>query len=354
MREYREYAGNAHIHSIYSDGNASHADIAKAAAKAGLNFIIMTDHNVRPEGLEEYYGRVVVLVGEEVHNVRRQPQTSHLLIYGAEQEISPYSFGSSETLIQTVRSRGGFCYIAHPVERSSPLGPDFAAIPWADWPVPAGVTGLEIWNYMSEFKGLLWSKPVALAYCLQPGWGITRPYHTTLRLWDELLSKGQHVAAIGGADAHGGVYQWGPIKRTVFSYEHLFRCVNTHVLTQGPLTGELATDKELIYEALRSGRTWVGYDLPHPTQGFRFTARSGTDQAATGETLKRLGAITIEITLPDRGEIHLIRDGKCTLRANSARIEHITVDPGIYRVEVYRRFLGRKVGWIYSSPIYIY
>jgi len=54
MENYREYAGNLHIHSVYSDGSGRHAEIAEAAAAAGLNFVIVTDHNVRVEGLEGY------------------------------------------------------------------------------------------------------------------------------------------------------------------------------------------------------------------------------------------------------------------------------------------------------------
>jgi len=352
MEIYREYIGNLHIHSVYSDGTATHEKIACAAEAAGVNFVIVTDHNVRPEGLEQYFGRTLLLVGEEVHNVRRMPQANHLLVYGVEQEMAPYTFGSSETLIQTILEREGLCYIAHPIEKRSPISPELAAIPWADWPIQ-GISGLEIWNYMSEFKGLLWSKPVALIYGLQPAWGIRGPYRSTLRLWDELLSKGQHLAALGGADAHGITYQWGPIHRTLFPYEYLFRCVNTHILTQGPLTGDLDHDKALIYEALRTGRTWVAYDLPHTTRGFRFIAHSGADQANVGEQLRRLGAITIEVDLPARGEIHLLQDGKRIRRVRGTQLYHISVEPGIYRVEVYRRFKGRKVGWIFSSPIYI-
>ena len=170
MENYREYVGNLHAHTVYSDGNARHAQIAAAAEAAGLNFIIITDHNVWVEGLEGYYGRVLLLTGEEVHNVRRQPQANHLLAYGAERELAPYAFGSPQTLIAQVRECGGFCFIAHPVEKSSPVGSDTAAIPWSDWPVE-GITGLEIWNYMSEFKGLLWSYLPALVYAFLPEGG---------------------------------------------------------------------------------------------------------------------------------------------------------------------------------------
>jgi len=351
METYREYVGNPHVHSRYSDGTATYNRIATAAAAAKLNFVIVTDHNVRPRGLEGYYGQTLMLSGEELHNVQNRPQRNHLLVYGAEQEMAPYTFGSTRGLIQAGRQREAACYIAHPIERRSPISPDLIAIPWSDWP-PEGVHGMEIWNYMSEFKGLLWNKLVAFIYALQPAWGIRGPYRATLRLWDELLHQGHRIAAIGGADAHGGEYSMGPIRRTVFPYEHLFRCVNTHLLTREPLTGDIAEDKALIYEALRAGRTWVGYDLPHSTRGFRCLVQSGSAGAVPGEEIRRLGAINITIKLPAPGEIHLRRDGEVIRKVTGQGLKYTSAEAGIYRVEVYRRYRGRKVGWIFTSPIY--
>lgn len=352
METYREYAGNPHVHSIYSDGAATHQEIAAAAANAGLNFVIVTDHNVRAEGLEAYYGRTLLLVGEEVHNVYRRPPVSHLLVYGVEREMAPYSFGNPQTLIGTVAARGGFSYIAHPVDKRSPLKPDWRAMPWVDWPVK-DIAGLEVWDFMSEFKGLLWSRFAAAIYARQPAWGIRGPQRATLRLWDELLSKGERLAALGSANAHGASQKWRIFGDAGPSYEYLFRCVNTHILTREALSGEVARDKALVYEALRAGRTWVGYDLPYPTHGFRFVARSGATRATVGEELRRLAASNIEIDLPAPGEIHLLRDGKRILQATGTQLRYTSAEPGVHRVEVYRRFQGRKVGWIFSSPIYI-
>ena len=352
METYREYVGNPHVHSIYSDGAATHREIAEAAAAAGLNFAIVTDHNIRADGLEGYYGRTLLLVGEEVHNVYRRPPVNHLLVYGTDQEIVPYAFGDTRTLIRTINERGGFCYIAHPIDKSSPLNPDWRAMPWVDWPVK-GVTGIELWDYLSEFKSLLWTRSIAAVYARRPEWGIRGPYRATLRLWDELLSKGQRLAALGSANAHGPSAKWHLPGRDGLPYADVFRCVNTHILTNSALSGDLVEDKALIHGALRAGRTWVGYDLPHPTHGFRFVIRSGASQATVGEELRRLGALNIEIDLPARGEIHLLRDGKRILRVQGTQLRHTSAEPGIHRVEVYRRFQGHKVGWVFSSPIYV-
>ncbi len=346
-----EYTGNPHVHTSYSDGVALHAEVARAAAEAGLDFVIVTDHNVWVNGCEGYYEQVLLLVGEEIHDVRRQPQANHLLAYNAEDELAP-SASDPQRLIDEVNRRGGLCYLAHPYEYGSPLSPDLDAIPWVDWDV-TGYAGFEIWNYMSEFKALMRNKLAAVLYAYFPALGIMGPFRAVLRQWDQLLCQGKRIAAIGGADAHGNTYSLGPLRRVVFPYEHLFRCVNTHIITARPLSGHLEHDKPLVYDALRAGHTWVGYDLPAPTAGFRFHARSGTNHAMMGDELVRTGATIFEIQTPHSANIRLLLNGRMIVRASGKYLKHTTADPGVYRVEVYRRYrLGRR-GWIFSSPIYV-
>ncbi len=352
MEAYREYVGNIHNHTLYSSGTARHAEVAQAAEEAGLNFVITTDNNLWVQGVEGYYGSVLLLVGEEAHNVSRHPSANHLLIYNAGQELAPYAFGSTQMLLQKAHECKGICYIAHPTERNHSRGSAIHGSPWTDWPVE-GVTGIELWNYTSRFKDLLWGALPEVVYTHFPSLGMRGPSRTTLRLWDELLNKGQRLAALGNADAQPLHYRIGGQQQAHLPYTYLFRCVNTHVLTNGPLTGDIAQDKPLLYEALRAGRTWVGYDLPHSTRGFSFTARSGSARATVGEELKRLGAVTLEVKLPAKGKIRLLCNGRVIRQASSTELHYTSAETGVYRVEVTRRFRGLRVGWIFSSPIYI-
>ncbi|MGQ9522261.1 MAG: CehA/McbA family metallohydrolase [Anaerolineae bacterium] len=347
---YYEVVGNLHAHTVYSDGTTDHRGVARAAARAGLDFVVVTDHNIWVRGVEGYTDGVLLLVGEEVHSVRRYPQVNHLLIYGAEAELAPLA-ADPQSLIHAVAERGGICFLAHPYEKGSPISPDLEPIPWVDWEVD-GYAGLEIWNAMSEFKGLLWGRPAALFYAYFPELGIRGPFPTTLRRWDALLRAGRKVTAIGGADAHGHTYHLGPIRRAVFPYDTLFRWVNTHILVEQPLTGDLETDRRLIYDALRAGRTWVGYDRPGATRGFRFHVRSGPAVATMGEEIPRAGALLFEVEAPRPGIIRLIREGRVVARAYGRTLRFTTAEPGAYRVEVWRTFRGRTRGWIFSSPIY--
>jgi hypothetical protein len=347
-----EIVVNPHVHTPYSDGAWYHAQIAQAASAAGIDVVIATDHNVWVDGVEGFYDNVLLLVGEEIHDVKRRPQCNHLLVYGVDEELAPHP-GDSQDLVRQVGAKGGASFLAHPVERSSYIKPGMGAIPWDDWEIE-GYTGIELWNYMSEFKALSRTRLAAVFYAFFPDLGIRGPFPHTVRLWDQLLLNGRRVAIIGGSDAHGHSYSMGPIRRLVFPYEHLFRCVNTHLLIPGALTRDLAVDKAAINKALRSGHCFVGYDALGSTRGFRFQARSGSHRAIMGDELKREAALVFRVEVPGNGDIRLLCDGKVAARSHGQQIDLTTAVPGIYRVEVYRNYRSRRRAWIFSNPIYVY
>ena len=62
----------------------------------------------------------------------------------------------------------------------------------------------------------------------------------------------------------------------------------------------------------------------------------------------------MQIKLPQAAECLLIKDGE-VIRTSQKRISiiHRVEEPGVYRVEAYLDFLGKRRGWIFSNPIYI-
>jgi hypothetical protein len=346
---------NLHMHTRYSDGHGSHTDIAQAAMRAGLDAVIVTDHNVWVNGPEDVYQegrqRVLLLVGEEVHDQTRQPQKSHLLVIGAGREVATLAH-DPQLLVNEVRRSGGLSFIAHPKDPEAPAVGE-SDISWEDWQVQ-GFTGLELWNSMSEFKSRLKSKAHAIYYALNPERIASGPFSEVLSKWDELLASGRRVVAIGGSDAHQLPGRMGPIKRTLFPYEYHFRGINTHLFVASPLNGDVGEDRRMVLEALRIGRGFIGYDLPAPTRGFRFTAQGKDCSAWMGEELSAAGGVTLQVRLPRPVECQLIKDGK-VIKAWKKRETwvHITTEPGVYRVEAFIDYLGQRRGWIYSNPIYV-
>ena len=175
-----------------------------------------------------------------------------------------------------------------------------------------------------------------------------------LRRWDDLLSGGKKVVAVGGSDAHSHQMRLGPLRRTVFPYEFHFSAINTHVYVPRPLGADAASDTSMILDALRQGHCFIGYDLPASTRGFRFIARGMEESAQMGDDLSSKGGVTFQVHLPLRTECVLLKDGK-PMRTwhKHDQCTYITSDPGVYRVEVYIHYLGRRRGWIYSNPVYV-
>jgi len=351
----QELIVNLHMHTTYSDGSGKHADIARAGLKAGLDVAIVTDHNVLVNNLEGYFrenGRqLLLLIGEEIHDQTRDPQKNHVLAFGHKRELAIYAI-DPQNLIDQIRNNGGLAFLAHPYEYSLPLFNE-DEIGWVSWEVHR-FHGIELWNGLSELKAVIHSRLQAVFYAFFPEFIARGPEPETLRKWDELLAKGDQIIAIGGSDAHRLKIRMGPFRKTIFPYEFHFRTINTHLLTPQPLSGELIQDRQMILEALRQGHAFIGYDLPASAKGFRFTAQGKEQTAIQGDEIRLNGGVTLQIKLPDRCECHLLQDGNVIRRwVNREVCTHIAAKPGVYRVECYIHYLGKRRGWIFSNPIYI-
>jgi hypothetical protein len=224
--------------------------------------------------------------------------------------------------------------------------------PWINWEV-SGFTGIELWNAMTDAKWRMRTVARAIIGAYLPPLVLSAPLPETLAKWDELLASGQKVVAIGGSDAHGWSFSLGPLRRTVFPYEFLFRAVNTHLLLDEPLSNDIRQARSQIRRSLEMGHCFVGYDLIASSRGFTFTAASGKHQAAMGDTLPLQEKATLFISSPRQAALRLLHNGQVVAQTTGQRLEWQTTTPGVYRVEAYRRFWGRQRGWVFTNPIYI-
>jgi hypothetical protein len=346
---------NLHMHTRYSDGTGTHKDIAEAAIDAGVDAVIVTDHNVLVNGVEGYYrvgrSRVLLLVGQEVHDQDRIPQKNHLLVFNSNRDVAGLA-DDPQALINSVTEAGGLSFIAHPKDPEAPAFNE-TDISWEAWDVE-GYNGIELWNGLSELKTVVPTKLHGAFYAYFPQFIGHGPIPETIQRWDELMSTGKQVVALGGSDAHALDMHMGPIHRTIFPYIFHFRTVNTHVSIPEPLTGEVEPDKKMIYEAIAKGHCFVAYDLPAPTRGFVFRAKGLEHSAIMGDEIPAKGGVTLHIHLPSKADITLLKDGvPIGTASNKQTLTYNTSEPGVYRVEVHRSYLGKKRGWIYSNPIYI-
>jgi hypothetical protein len=351
-----ELVTNLHMHTIYSDGTGSHADIASAALKAGLDVVIVTDHNVLVRGINRYYQKgdhkVLLLAAEEVHDRTLNPQKSHLLVLGVDRELSAFA-PDTQNLINQVNNYNGTCFIAHPFETNMPIinDPD---ITWEKWNT-SGYTGIEIWNGLSEFKARAKnSMSRIILHAFVPALLAKGPDLKAVDKWDQLTKNGKKVVAIGSSDAHRLKVKKGIFQVTIYPYEYHFRSINTHILVPEGLSGDLIRDQRAVFQAFRSGHAFIGYDLPASTRGFRFSAQGKNGNVIMGDEIELNDGVTFQIKLPLPNRCVLIKDGEVfkTFEGRSIYTQIIN-QSGVYRVESHINFLGEERGWIFSNPIYV-
>ena len=346
-----------HIHTTYSDGNASHQELIEAAQLANLDGIITTDHNIWLDGLSGYYGegkqRVMLLIGEEVHDRSLDPPGNHMLVIGAKKEMSPFS-ANPQRLIDQIEKSGGLSFLAHPIEDPLEMFHE-SAFSWRNWQIE-NFTGIELWNQLSEFKSVSPNLLSAAVNALLPKRMSQGPLERTLKLWDDLtMTRKKTVVAIGGVDAHQLVKKFGLIKIVLYPYLHHFQSVRTHIVIQKPLAGDFLEDRRTILNALRDGHCFVAYDLPAPSDGFRFSLNNDDGQFMMGDQVSITGGMTFQIRLPQKALCHLYRNGKLIKEWPKRQIcTHNTKEPGVYRVEAFLPYKGKVRGWIFSNPIYVW
>ena len=348
--------GAYHVHSERSDGTGTIDEIAAAAARAGLQFVIVTDHGDgtrRPEP-PAYRSGVLCLDAVEIST-----ELGHYVALDLPQTPYPLA-GHPRAVVEDVHRFGGFGFAAHP-------GSPKAALRWSDWDAP--FDGLEWLNADSEWRDEFWGAigAVLLTYPWRPvetlGAMLDRP-DAVLSQWDR-LTQSRRVAAMAGADAHARLgyrqsvdpYQDRVIAR-VPSYEVSFRTFVNHVILDRQLTGDAATDAALISRGVREGRVFTSIDSLAALSAFEFKGLDGMVAVRPGEYLALRGApVALEaaVAAPPGTTLAVLRNGELLYetREPALRID-VGTEPGAYRVEARLPSQGREsIPWVLTNPIYV-
>ena len=333
-------SGVAHIHTTLSDGGSPIADIESAAAAAGLDFVIVTDHNSLAGKPLEGYGEtgVLTIVGTEISN-----HEGHLLAVGLPAPTYRFSGDGLDTL-RDLDDLGALAFAAHPDSRREDLR-------WTGWNLP-GTWGIEVLNGDSQWRAAGWTNLVgaALRYPLNSDYSLLRLMRrsTALSRWDDLLAR-RHATAITGADAHGTLR---PTALPLPSYEAVFRIAQNYVLLERALTGNALADTAAILAALGRGRAYIGVGALAPADRFFFLAERGDEHWTMGDSLEAGRAVRLRAggALPAGAGTTLYRNG-VALETADGPLETQVTEPGVYRVEV--QVPGWDIPWIVSNPIYV-
>jgi hypothetical protein len=349
--------GSFHIHTNRSDGSGSPDDVAAAAARAGLNFIVLTDHGDgtrKPDGPQYRHG-VLVIDGVELST-----QNGHYIAVGLSQ--APYPLrGDARDVVEDVRRLGGFGIVAHPDSSKSGLR-------WHGW--STDFDGMEWLNADTEWRDEEWQQLARglTRYPFRPAETLAalldRP-DATLARWDRLTQQ-RPVVALAGADAHARAgwrdddvdgYRRGWFLR-VPSYDASFRTFALRVLLDRPLSKNAQADAAQIVSSLRRGAVYSAIDAVGSPGVLDFSATANGRTIRQGEIFTETTAsltFSARVNAQGEGVIILRKDGRVLAQRPLPMLTHASAGEGTYRIEVH---LSNAPGdppipWIVSNPIYV-
>ena len=353
--------GVLHIHTNRSDGRGTPDEVAAAAARAGLKFIVFTDHGdgTRQPDPPTYRSGVLCLDGVEI-------STSGGHYIALDMPPSPYPLaGEPGDVAQDVRRLGGFGIAAHPDSPKSELR-------WADWDAP--IDGVEWVNPDTSWRVLRIggvSRFRIFAGVLQYQ---ARPAETLANLltdisepisrWNAIAAR-RNIVAISGVDAHANLAlrNTDPVEtRFAFplpSYEASFRMLSVHLTPALPLSGDAAADGAIVMRAIRAGHLYTAIDGVASAPSFEFSASNAGGTARQGDELRADGPVSLRVrsNAPPGFTTIIWRGSEILASAPSHERTELTAQadgaPAVYRAEVRSSDPEHPRNWLLSNGIYV-
>lgn len=252
-RGHAWYRGDGHLHTIYSDGQRTLSELVSDARRAGLDFIVSTEHNTSSAHMQWGYHAtddLLILNGEEVTTRTGHWPAWHL---PAGQWIDwRYRADNPDELrrfVDEVHGAGGLVVAAHP------FGPCIGC----SWEFGMERVDLvEVWNGQ---------------------W--TLDDEATVIAWDSLLRAGRWVPAVGNSDSHSHADRVGLPHNVVWS----------HGLSGDQLMAGFA-----------QGRNWIAESAEVRLD---FTATNGIRTVGIGQRLETDDPVTFEVRVEGAPDTHI-------------------------------------------------
>jgi hypothetical protein len=362
-------AGVIHVHTNRSDGRSSPDEIAEAAAKAGLKFLVFTDHGdaTRAPDPPTYRHGVLCIDAVEI-------STSGGHYLALDMPPAPYPLGGEpRDVVEDVARLGGFGAPAHPDSPKPELR-------WREWSAP--FPAMEIINPDTGWR----------ARALAPGWRPTlhlverlfsypfRPGETiasfvsaspeNLARW-EMLTRQRTVVALAGADAHAKLAirssEPGGNRFSIAlpTYEASFETLSVHVRPDAPLStspgapGNAAGDAAAILHGIRDGHLHIVVDGLASPPSFVFTAEGAGNTVGEGDSIEASGAsgsiaLHVKSNAPSTFTT-TVWQGNHILKMTTQPEFDVSVpdSPAVYRVDIRASDHPGEPVWLISNPIYV-
>jgi hypothetical protein len=329
-----ELRGAWHLHTTRSDGLGTLEEVLAAARAAGLQFLVVTDHNLVTPGDAGWHDGVLVIEAHEAST-----RWGHLVAAGAPRALLPAEREGHP--LRAIAELGGLAVLAHPHHASRP----FTA--WGEEPW----RGLEVVSNDTAFGEVRAGRSagrllVALATypfdAAQAVVALVPPPERELGALDAALrTTPAGPVRPDGRRAPGRVLLCSSDAHGYPSYRAAFGAFSMHV----PVTpsGDGAADGRAVLQALLDGRAACVFDAVAPAWAVSLTP------AGDGTLLLAAGGGPL-----DPAEARLVRDGAVVGAAEAAPgVARFRCPggcgPGTYRAEA--RLGGRP--WIFTNPVII-
>lgn len=284
QHEARWYRGDFHMHTGHSDGRCASQtgkDVPcpafltlEAAARRGLDFIAVTDHNATSHydslrEMQPYFDKLLIIPGREITTFQGHANVfgiTDFLDFRVDGKVVP----DMNSMLGSAQTMGALVSINHP---NAPSGEMCMGCGWQ----PAQAASMDLVSAIEAINGGAEEGPFA-------GTGF----------WEKQIQGGRRITAIGGSDNHHPDWPKDKIGSV-----------------GSPTTGVYASELSVpgILDGIRSGRVFV--DLTgSPDRLLELNAVAGQDKAMMGGTLRASLGTKVDL------EIHIAGCRGATLKVS--------------------------------------
>ena len=332
------FRGDLHMHTAHSDGQCPSQTgkmvpcplffTVDAAARRGLDFIAITDHNASSQydamrELQPYFDKLLLIPGREITTFQ-----GHINFLGSTDfvdfRLDGHTVPDVNTLLRSAARVGAITSINHPL---SPSGEICLGCGWTPTtPVDMHLlTGVEAVNGGSERSGI-----------------------SDLPFWNQELNRGCRLTGIGGSDNHRPM-------------QPLDQIGSIGSPTTVVYAAELSTPA--ILDGIRAGHVFIDVAGTHDRL-LEVTAHSGSQSVSAGDLLDSPPGDAVQFTAhvmaAAGGTMRWILDGWNEARAANSAIATDDANQTItWMSDGRRHWLRAEVAgpdgklWLIGNPVYL-
>ncbi|HEV8211023.1 MAG TPA: hypothetical protein VGP77_12905 [Vicinamibacterales bacterium] len=357
--------GIIHVHTSRSDGLSGPDEIAAAAGRAGLRFLVFTDHGdaTRKPDPPQYRSGVLCLDGVEI-------STGGGHYIAIDMPASPFPLaGEPRDVVEDVRRLGGFGIAAHPDSPKPELR-------WREWNAPIDAvellnpdTAWRLWAQQANGNTGRWPArrrllSALIDYPFRPAAVISSLVQPSGAVADwERLTARRRLVGIAGVDAHAKIAPRSAdpgdsrFALPFPGYESSFRVLSIHVKADRALSGDAAADARVLMRAIRSGHLYTAIDGAATPASFEFAATNEHGTVNEGDELGVGGPVTLRVRSNAPPTFTATVWAGTAILSGDHHEPDFTVQapagPAVYRVEIRTTADPAGLTWIRSNPIYV-